>query len=484
MLSRRTVLFGDLAAAAGLPRLVQAQASPVPAPGDKDSPPVILQLQRRVIEVNGKPASVFDIRQPDGTSGLVTDVGKRFRVRVENRLDEPSLIHWHGLTPPWQQDGVPGVSGPAIPPGGGAEYDFPLRFGGTYWMHSHQGLQEQLLLAAPLIIRDQRDRPGQQEIVIMLADFSFTPPEQIFESLKKAPGMANMAGASGAGPSSSMAGTSKGNTAAAPDLNDVKYDAFLANDRTLADREVVKVEPGGDVLLRIINSSSMSAFHVDLGQIDGELIAVDGFRVAPVPGRSFPIAVAQRLDIRITIPRGSDAYPVLAVLEGERKQTGIVLVTGNAPIARVPELTSMPSSALTLELEKRLRAAEPLAARKADRVHTLNLTGEMTGYIWSINNVAWNKDVPPLLIAKGERVELILVEQTLMPHPMHLHGHEFQVVEIDGERFPGAVRDTILVPPRSRVVIAFDANNPGWWAFHCHLLYHLDAGMFTTFRYV
>lgn len=133
-------------------------------------------------------------------------------------------------------------------------------------MHSHQGLQEQLLLAAPLIIRDQRDRPGQQEIVIMLADFSFTPPEQIFESLKKAPGMANMAGASGAGPSSSMAGMSKGNTAAAPDLNDVKYDAFLANDRTLADPEVVKVEPGGDVLLRIINSSSMSAFHVDLGQ--------------------------------------------------------------------------------------------------------------------------------------------------------------------------------------------------------------------------
>ena len=432
--------------------------------------------------MNGKPASVFGIRQPDGTSGLVTDVGKRFRVRVENRLDEPSLIHWHGLTPPWQQDGVPGVSGPAIPPGGSAEYDFPLRFGGTYWMHSHQGLQEQLLLAAPLIIRDQRDRPGQQEIVIMLADFSFTPPEQIFESLKRAPGMANMAGASGAG-SSSSAMVSR-NTAAAPDLNDVKYDAFLANDRTLADPEVVKVEPGGDVLLRIINSSSMSAFHVDLGQIDGELIAVDGFRVAPVSGRSFPIAVAQRLDIRITIPRGSGAYPVLAVLEGERKQTGIVLVTGNAPVARVPELASMPSPALTLELEKRLRAAEPLAARKADRVHTLNLTGEMTGYIWSINNVAWNKDVPPLPIAKGERVELILVNQTLMPHPMHLHGHEFQVVEIDGERFPGAVRDTVLVPPRSRVVIAFDANNPGWWAFHCHLLYHLDAGMFTTFRYV
>jgi FtsP/CotA-like multicopper oxidase with cupredoxin domain len=108
----------------------------------------------------------------------------------------------------------------------------------------------------------------------------------------------------------------------------------------------------------------------------------------------------------------------------------------------------------------------------------------MTGYIWSINDVAWNKDVPPLPISQGERVELVFVNQTQMPHPMHLHGHEFQVVEIDGERFPGAVRDTVLVPPRRRVVIAFDAKNPGWWAIHCHLLYHLDAGMFTTLRYV
>jgi FtsP/CotA-like multicopper oxidase with cupredoxin domain len=131
-----------------------------------------------------------------------------------------------------------------------------------------------------------------------------------------------------------------------------------------------------------------------------------------------------------------------------------------------------------------LRAIQPLKPRKADRVYALNLTGEMAGYVWSINNVAWNPSVPPLPLASGERVELVFVNQTPMPHPMHLHGHEFQVVEIDGKRFPGAVRDTVLVPPGRRVVVAFDANNPGLWAFHCHLLYHLDAGMFTTFRYV
>jgi FtsP/CotA-like multicopper oxidase with cupredoxin domain len=228
----------------------------------------------------------------------------------------------------------------------------------------------------------------------------------------------------------------------------------------------------------------MSAFHVDLGALDGELIAVDGFPVAPVVARRFLIAVAQRLDIRLALPRAPAAYPVLAVLEGESRQTGIILQAGGAPIARIPDNASTASPALTLDLERRLRAAEPLKPRKADRVHTLNLTGEMAGYVWSINNVPWTKDVPPLPLAKGERVELIFVNKTPMQHPMHLHGHEFQVVEIDGKRFAGAVRDTVLVPPRRRVVVAFDANNPGLWAIHCHLLYHLDAGMFTTLGYV
>jgi FtsP/CotA-like multicopper oxidase with cupredoxin domain len=160
MLSRRSAMLSAFAACATAPHRPWAQPAPAAAGA---GPATILRVQRRNIEVNGKPASVLGIRQPDGTPGLVTEMGKQFRVRVENELDVPTLIHWHGLTPPWQQDGVPGVSGPPIPPGAGAEYDFPLRFGGTFWMHSHQGLQEQELLAALLIIRDERDRPDQQE---------------------------------------------------------------------------------------------------------------------------------------------------------------------------------------------------------------------------------------------------------------------------------------------------------------------------------
>jgi FtsP/CotA-like multicopper oxidase with cupredoxin domain len=487
MLSRRAILTTAFATSAGL-RIARAQrpssepmvASPAGATG--------LRLERRSIDVNGRPASVLGIRQPDGTFGITTDVGMPFRVRFENGIDEPSLVHWHGLAPPWQQDGVSGISGPPIAPGSSADYDFPLQFGGTFWMHSHQGLQEQLLMAAPLIIRDQRDRADQQEVVVMLADFSFTPPEQIFQGLKKMQDMGSMAPKARAGSAAmpgmaGMAGMAK-EGADAPDLNDVKYDAFLANDRTLADPQVVKVEPGGRVLLRIINSSSMSAYHIDLGRLAGELVAVDGFPVVPLPARRFPIAVAQRLDIRLKIPREPAGHPVLAVLEGEREQTGVVLRAGSGRIERIPGLAMAASPALTLDLEGRLRATRPLVARKADRVHTLDLTGAMSGYTWSLNNVVWNKDVPPLAIAKGERVELVLTNRTPMPHPMHLHGHQFQVVAINDRRFSGAVRDTVLVPPRHRVIVAFDADNPGLWAFHCHLLYHMVAGMFTTFRYV
>jgi FtsP/CotA-like multicopper oxidase with cupredoxin domain len=498
MLTRRTLLSSTLAAVAIRPVAGYcADASP--------ASPTVLRLIKRTIEVNGKPASVYGIRQPDGTEGIWTQAGDRFRVRVENGIGKPSLIHWHGLAPPWHQDGVPGISGPPIAAGGSAEYDFPLAYGGTFWMHSHQGLQEQLLLDAPLIIRDQRDKAGRQEIVLKLNDFSFTPPEEIFANLKKGGGMPGMAASGMPGPGSSgMPGTpgAKMSTPASmegmtgmgapptrdaaegPDLNDVTYDAFLANDRTLADPEVVKVEPGGDVLLRVINAAAMSSFHFDLGQLDGRLIAVDGTLVEPVSGRRFPINVAQRLDIVVTISPATAAYPLLATVESERSRTGIVLAAGRAAVARLPAEAPALAPPITMQLESRLRAADPPKPRQPDRVLNIDLTGEMSKYIWSINGVAWNPEVPPLPVKKGERVALVMTNSTGMPHPMHLHGHRFQVVEIDGLRFPGAVRDTVRVPPAERVVVEFDADNPGTWAFHCHMLHHMEAGMFQTIRYV
>lgn len=452
-------------------------------PAAAASTPIALTAGRRILEVNGRAASVFGIVQPDGRQGLATTVGTPFRVNLRNAVGEDTLVHWHGLMPPYRQDGVPGISAPPIAPGGSASYDFPLRFPGTYWMHSHEGLQEQALMAAPLIIHEMQPARDEQEVVLMLHDFSFRNPQEIFAGLRRA------AGAAGTAPSGhAMAGMTKqqngglGPAGMALDLNDVEYDAFLANDRTLADPEVVRVEPGGRVRLRIINGASASNFSIVLGGVTATLIAVDGHPAQPMTGSVFPVAIAQRLDLRIDLPRGPSAVPVLAVLEGERMRTGIMLATAGATVDRLDPLAAKAAPPLDFAVERTLRAAIPLSPRTPDRVLTVDLTGSMQGYVWSLNGHVFGEDTP-LMVARGERVELVMTNRTMMSHPMHLHGHVFQVVAANGTRFPGALRDTVLVPPMMSVTVAFDADNPGKWAFHCHNLYHLAAGMMTTVQY-
>lgn len=441
----------------------------------------VLTAGRRTLEVDGRAAPVLGITGPDGRPGLVAEVGSRFHVVMRNEIGADTLIHWHGLTPPWRQDGVPGVSAPAVAPGGVAAYDFPLAFSGTFFMHSHEGLQEQRLLAAPLIIRDPKAAGDRQEIVLTLHDFSFKAPDEILAGLRGAdkPGM----GGSGATMSSmAMGKLDAGVSGMRLDLNDVVYDAFLANDRTLGDPEVVRVERRGRVLLRVINASAASNFLVEAPGASATLVAVDGHPVAPISGTAFPIALAQRIDLSLDLGEAPGAVPVMATLEGERRRTGIVLAPAGAAVARLGDRADGAARPLDAALEARLRGAAPLRPKAADRVLPVSLTGDMARYAWSLNGVTYGNDVP-LAVKAGERVEIVMRNDTMMSHPMHLHGHVFQVVAIDGDRFPGAMRDTVLVPPRTTITVAFDADNPGHWAFHCHNLYHLAVGMMTTLRY-
>jgi FtsP/CotA-like multicopper oxidase with cupredoxin domain len=265
-------------------------------------------------------------------------------------------------------------------------------------------------------------------------------------------------------------------------FNDIEYDAYLANDRSLADPEVVRVDPGGQLRLRVINASAATNFLLDLGALEGELIAVDGNPIAPQRGKQFDLAIAQRADIRLRLPAGQGAYPILALREDAMAQTGIILATKSAEVIRLPERAHGKARPLDLKLEHNLSARSPLAERIAQRSHVLDLTGSHAGYAWGLNDKTFDPE-DPLFVAEGERVEIILRNKTQMPHPIHLHGHHFQVVAIDGRRFSGAQRDTVLVPPARSVTIAFDADNPGHWAFHCHQLYHMAAGMMTSVRY-
>src|SRR5229473_8427248 len=220
-LSRRSLLAGtaSLALAPGIARAAGGQKT--------------LRLQSHVIEVGGKPATRYAVSQPSGAWGLTLDEGETFDVRLENNLDVLSGLHWHGLNPPWRQDGVPYISAPPVAPGKHADYDFVPQPAGTRWMHSHFGLQEQDLLAAPLIVREAAAiKSGTQEVVVLLQDFSWTKPEAIYAELRKPKAMAMGGGMSMGG--MTMGGmTMGGMTMSRPDLNDVTYDAFLANDRTL-----------------------------------------------------------------------------------------------------------------------------------------------------------------------------------------------------------------------------------------------------------
>lgn len=261
------------------------------------------------------------------------------------------------------------------------------------------------------------------------------------------------------------------------DLNDIDYDAYLANDRTLDDPEVVRVETGGRLRVRVINGATATAFTIDFGNLEGTLIAVDGQPVQPVTGRRFPLSMAQRIDVRLQLPREPRTFPILALREGGKERTGIILQALGAQVTRLAAAGNTRGPVLDLALEAKLRAAAPLALRRPSKTFDMALTGDMAAYRWSL------EARPRIAVDRGDRVEVTLRNTSMMAHPMHLHGHHFQVVAIDGRRFAGAMRDTVLVPPQRSVTIAVDANNPGQWAFHCHHLYHMATGMMTTFAY-
>ncbi len=477
MFSRREFMVGVGGAGAAMVAGPHAFAGPAP---------VQLTIEMRQIEVLGRAAKAFRLTGPDGKEGLQFRRGADFAVRLENRAGVPSLIHWHGLTPPWQQDGVPDVSQPALASGSGYDYRFPLATAGTYWMHSHQGLQEQQLAAAPLIIHDPAEAAlDRQEVVVLLHDFSFRAPEEILADLRKASGASsNMAGMDMSG--MSMAGTNAGamtQPGMKPDLNDVDYDAFLANGRTLSDPDIFAVEKGGRVRLRLINGAATTNFTIDTGALAATLIAVDGHGVRPVRDRRFPIAVAQRLDLLVELPPEGGAFPILALQEGTTARTGVVLASPGARVERLELAGKIAGPVVGRALEEILVAAASLPMRKVDQRIALKLEGDMSRYAWSFDGIP-HPEHPPLRPRQGERIELSFQNTTMMSHPIHLHGHVFQVVRMGGRSIAGALRDTVLVPPRETVDVIFDADNPGKWVMHCHQLYHMAVGMMVELHYV
>ena len=467
--------------------------------------PPLLSVSSRTLEVKRRAAKVFGATSAKGTSGIFANEGDRFKGTVHNGTSDALIMHWHGQVHASADQDRSRPGGGALAAGAHDPHDFALT-PGTHWMHSHQ-LTEQQLLAAPMITREH-DAGDVQDVVVMLHEFAFRSPTEILAEL----GGSNAHGAHGATgaqtgrtPAPAMPGQSGMNHGSMPmggmmqsgggmmpgmgmggmagmrvHANDVRYDAFLANDRTLDDPEVVRVEKVGRVRLRIINGGTATAFFIDTGALDAECIAVDGSRCQPLKSRRFPLAQGQRIDLLVTIPSEGGAFPIFAQVEADRRRTGIVLATAGAAVAKLDETAVEDAPHTSLALDERLRATTSLPERRADRTYHLML-GEEAGYRWTINGKVHGEHVP--LEAKvGERIEIMFMNPSMMMHPMHLHGHHFQVVGSRAGRFPGPLRDTIIVPPHTPVMVAFDADKAGGWYLHCHHLYHMATGMMTELR--
>ncbi len=380
--------------------------------------------------------------------------GEQVRILMQNSLaNEPTLLHWHGLLLPAGMDGVPGVSNQATPSREMFVFEYPIRQSGSYWYHSHQGLQEQIGLFGAYIIEDP-DEPNQadRDAVVLISDWLHRDPYKVLKNLEE-PKSENQKKSS------------------EPDLADIDYESYLINGKSNNKPWTMEVETGQSLRLRVTGAGASTYFRISLDEHDMEITHVNGPAVEPVLVDEFLIGPGEGYDARVRIKQ-SGSYTLHAVTqEGDAQVVGVIHTPGalKKPNLDIPKPGNRP-----LQLSM-LRAIEPTTLPPGPRRDLrVELGGDMQNYIWTMNGQAY-PNAEPLVIGAGEQVGIKLVNKTMMWHPMHLHGHFFRTLVGGGERAP--LMHTVSVPPRQTINIEFTADNPGSWFFHCHNAYHLEAGM-------
>lgn len=454
-----------------------------------------------VLVVNGSsPGPVLRFREGDTA-----------RITVRNRLPaEDTSIHWHGLLLPNEMDGVPYLTTPPIPAGGEHHFEFELRQSGTYWYHSHTGLQEQRGVQGAIVIEPREpDLAFDREHVVVLADWTDEDPTDVMRwlmrgsewyAIKKGT-QQSLWGAFQRGALGEFFAR-EGDRMPPMDLSDVGYDAFLANgQRELA----LDAEPGERVLIRFVNAGASTYFFLGSGAGPLTIVGADGMRVEPVEVRRLLVGMAETYDVLVTMPGEAASVEVRATAQDGSGHASLRLGQGPLRAAADPPranpysmdemvqagLSSMiPARALAAATAERpfapyalLRAttATTLPADRPVREMTLRLTGDMKRYIWGFDGKTLAES-PKIQVTKGEVLRIELINDTMMHHPLHLHGHFFRVLNGQGEHAP--LKHTVDVPPMGKRIIEWVADEEGGdWFFHCHLLYHMDAGMARVFSY-
>ncbi|MBF6038019.1 copper resistance system multicopper oxidase [Pseudomonas sp. P154a] len=560
--SRRTFVKG--LAAGGLLGGLGLWRAPVWAVSSPGEPQVLagndfdLLIGETPVNITGSPRTAMTINGGIPGPLLRWREGDTVTLRVRNQLKDDTSIHWHGILLPANMDGVPGLSFHGIEPGGMYVYQFKVRQNGTYWYHSHSGLQEQSGVYGPLVIDAKEPEPFQydRDYVVMLTDWSDEDAAGLMKTLKKQSDYYNYnkltvgdfihdVGEKGWGETVAdrkMWAEMKMNPTDLADVSGATY-TFLMNGQA-PDRNWTGVfRPGEKLRLRFINGSAMTYFDVRIPGLKMTVVAADGLHVKPVSVDEFRIAVAETFDV--IVEPTQEAYTLFAQSmdrTGYARGTLTSKAGLSAPIPALdprPRVTmddmgmggmdhgsmgdmagmdhggmAMPGMQSHPDTEKDnslvdmqamttspklddpglglrnngrrvltysdLRSTfEDPDGREPGRTLELHLTGHMEKFAWSFNGVKFS-DAEPLRLKYGERVRVVLVNDTMMTHPIHLHGMWSDLEDENGQFM--VRKHTIDMPPGSRRSYRVTADALGRWAYHCHLLYHMEMGMFREVR--
>ncbi|MBI6946714.1 copper resistance system multicopper oxidase [Pseudomonas koreensis] len=484
--------------------------------------------------------------------------GDTVTLRVRNRLKDSTSIHWHGILLPANMDGVPGLSFHGIEPGGVYVYQFKVRQHGTYWYHSHSGLQEQAGVYGPLVIDAKEPEPFHydRDYVVMLSDWTDEDPASLLKTLKKQSDYYNyhkrtvgdfIDDVSDKGWSATVADRTmwaqmKMNPTDIADVSGATY-TFLINGHAPDSNWTGLFRPGEKLRLRLINGSAMTYFDVRIPGLKMTVVAADGLHVKPVSVDELHIAVAETYDV--IVEPAADAYTLFAQAMDRSGYARATLASRAGLTAPVPALDSRPlvtmddmgmggmdhgsmdmsdmvgmdhSAMGPMQSHPASEKDNPLVdmqamtptpklddpglglrnngrrvltyadlrstfddpdGRDPGRTIELHLTGHMEKFAWSFNGIKFS-DAEPLRLKYGERIRLVLVNDTMMTHPIHLHG---MWSDLEDENGNFQVRKhTIDMPPGTRRSYRVTADALGRWAYHCHLLYHMETGMFREVR--
>ena len=474
---------GRLVRTAGGPR---EQPREAPRPGARPDA-VRLLAAPATVDLGGRTVRTWTFNGELPGPELRLRVGEVLRARLENRLPAETTVHWHGIALDNRMDGVPGVTQPAVEPGQGFDYEFNVPDPGTYFYHPHVGLQIERGLYGPLVVED----PGEvvrydREAVLMLDDWTHgigPSPEAVLASLRRggmhhtgqAGGHHGHNGHHGAGEAATFDPTSP----LGADAGDVRHPLYLVNGRSPRSPTVLKARPGERIRLRIVNTAADTAFRLAVGGHRLRVTHADGFPIRPVTGDALLIAMGERYDVQVEL--GDGVFPLVALAEGKDAQAFAVVRTSSGATPRAGVRPAELDRWVVTVADLYADSAVDLGRRPVSRTHRLVLDGNMETYRWTITGHA-HLGAAPLAARQGERVRLVFENRSTMFHPMHLHGHTFQVRRA-GEQRPGPRKDTVIVRPLERVTVEFEADNPGRWMLHCHNAYHQAGGMMTTLAY-